>query len=124
MSHYKVKPATPPKGRGWFVSMIAALAVTAFIFAIAPRHGVPASAESYDLCTVEPDYGNAPCVVLSLVDGKDGYTWVSKDSAGVLAFVDMLPCASDDGPAPCVWDTRRGNGQAHVTMRRFVMIRD
>jgi hypothetical protein len=33
----------------------------------------------------------------------------------------LAPCASDDGPGPCVWDARsRGNGQG----RSFVMYRD
>jgi hypothetical protein len=113
------------KSAGWTWSILLTMLFGAVVFGCAPRESAGASApESYELCTSYPDYGNAPCVVLSLVDGHDGYTWVSKDSAGTLAFVDMLPCASDDGPAPCVWDTERGNGRAGPQVKRYVMIRD
>lgn len=99
--------------------------VLGLIVACAPHVGGSTSAvESYDLCTSDPDYGNAPCVVLSLVDGRDAYTWVAVAKTGDLVFVDMLPCASDDGPAPCVWDTRHGNTSAGPNVRQFVMVRD
>ena len=104
---------------------LAAMAVAIVLTACAPRYGVQAQPiESYSLCSSDPDYGNAPCVVLSLNDGADGYTWVAVDSSGALVSVPMAACASDDGPAPCVWDTTRGDGRAGPGINRYVMIRD
>jgi hypothetical protein len=40
---------------------------------------------------------------------------------GEAVSLPLAPCASDDGPGPCVWDaSSRGNGQG----RSFVMYRD
>jgi len=118
------KSLTSAAALAWLV----VLAVAFTIAACTPRPTEPQPTvtvtESYELCTSAPDYGNAPCVVLSLVDGHDGYTWVAVSQSGVLVFVDMLPCASDDGPPPCIWDTRRGDGGAGPGVKQFVVIRD
>jgi len=111
-------------GAAWSVSILVALVVGALVFACAPRTGTAdAAPESHPLCASDPDYSNAPCVVLSLVDGHDGYELIQRISDGSLASVPFTACASEDGPAPCVWDTRRGNGTAGPGVAQFVVIR-
>jgi hypothetical protein len=113
-----------PQGVAWSVSILVAIIVGAFVFACAPRTGTAdAAPESHPLCASDPDYSNAPCVVLSLVDGHDGYELVQRISDGSLASVPFAACASEDGPAPCVWDTARGNGTAGPGVEQFVVIR-
>jgi hypothetical protein len=121
---YSARRNSAPQGIAWSVSILVALIIGALVFGCAPRTGAAnAAPASYPLCASDPDYSNAPCVVLSLVDGTDGYELIQRISDGSLASVPFMACASEDGPAPCVWDTRRGNGSAGPGVAQFVVIR-
>jgi hypothetical protein len=79
-----------------------------------------AEAESYGACpggSVEDKRRTYPCVAF---DGR--YLLLFTERYKATEFTD---CASEDGPAPCVWDTAlRGNGTAGSGISRFVIIRD
>jgi hypothetical protein len=80
---------------------------------------------TYPLCSSFPDYGNAPCVVATLNDGIEGYTWVAVSTAGDLVEVQFRACVTEDDPGPCVWDSvNRGNGIAGPGVAQFLINRE
>lgn len=85
-----------------------------------------ADTESYEPCTDMRTLGTTfPCVWTDsyLTDKPDALWFLASDSES--QPTEFQPCATEDGPAPCVWDTvTRGNGTAGPGVSRFVIIRD
>lgn len=76
--------------------------------------------ESYALC--DPERLAANCVVVA---DRDNLVWLTRAANGEYVAVHMAACESDDGPAPCIWDSRgRGDGSSDPGLSRFLVIRD
>lgn len=106
-------------GKAAAARLIAAVAMAAGVWASGqwlPTMVAVSAAESYERCAVEVSR-TYPCV------DQDGATLALHVSE--LRAIDFVDCVTEDGPAPCVWDTAtHGNGTAGVGVARYVVIRN
>jgi hypothetical protein len=86
----------------------------------------PSGVESYDECgsaSHAASQSREPVAVAdaTCVQPDAGLYWVVPPLNPAVPFA---PCATEDGPAPCVWDAvSRGDGRPGPGVRRFIVLR-